>query len=50
MTKADRSPKKTVLVLGASYAGHRIAQELVTILPSSCRVVVLDRNTHFNRT
>ncbi|PWN44624.1 FAD/NAD(P)-binding domain-containing protein [Ceraceosorus guamensis] len=41
-------PTKTVLVLGASYAGHRAAQVLLDALPEDWRVVVLDRNTHFN--
>ena len=36
-------------MLGASYAGHRATQLLVSYLPLNWRVVVLERNTHFNR-
>ena len=43
------TPTRTVLVLGASYAGHRAVQQLVSLLPRTWRVVVLERNTHFNR-
>jgi hypothetical protein len=43
------TPTRTVLVVGASYAGHRAIQQLVTFLPSSWKVKVLERNTHFNR-
>ncbi|UZJ57596.1 hypothetical protein CBS101457_006916 [Exobasidium rhododendri] len=39
---------KTVLVLGASYGGHRAIQMLVACLPLGWRVVALERNTHFN--
>lgn len=42
------TPTRTVLVLGASYAGHRAAQMLSTQLPPDWRVVALERNTHFN--
>jgi D-arabinose 1-dehydrogenase-like Zn-dependent alcohol dehydrogenase len=41
-------PTKTVLVLGASYAGHRAIQMLLAQLPADWRVVVLERNTHAN--
>lgn len=41
---------KTVVVLGAAYAGRRCAQVLGASLPADWRVVVIDRNTHFNRT
>lgn len=44
-----QNPTRTVLVVGASYAGHRVAQQLVTLLPQSWRVVVIERNSHFNR-
>jgi hypothetical protein len=40
--------KKTIAVLGASYAGHRAIQVLVASLPEDWRVVVLERNTHAN--
>lgn len=39
---------KTVVVLGAAYAGHRAAQLLVDSLPHGWRLVVIERNTHFN--
>ncbi|CAL1702880.1 unnamed protein product [Somion occarium] len=39
---------KTVAVLGASYGGARTAQLLAQQLPSDWRVVLIDRNTHFN--
>ncbi|PWN38405.1 FAD/NAD(P)-binding domain-containing protein, partial [Meira miltonrushii] len=39
---------RTVLVLGASYGGHHAAQVLVTQLPQNWRVVVIERNTHYN--
>ncbi|KAG8682090.1 hypothetical protein FRC09_017023 [Ceratobasidium sp. 395] len=38
----------TVVVLGASYAGHRAVQILLQVLPSDWRIVVIERNTHFN--
>lgn len=41
-------PSRTVLVLGASYGGHHAAQVLVTRLPKNWRVVVIERNTHYN--
>ncbi|KAF9652776.1 hypothetical protein BDM02DRAFT_3266130 [Thelephora ganbajun] len=40
-------PTKTVVVLGASYAGKAVHQ-LVEKLPEDWRVVVIERNTHFN--
>lgn len=40
--------KKTIAVLGASYAGHRAIQVLVASLSEDWRVVVLERNTHAN--
>ncbi|KAG8686945.1 hypothetical protein FRC08_012248 [Ceratobasidium sp. 394] len=39
---------RTVVVLGASYAGHRAVQILLQVLPSDWKIVVIDRNTHFN--
>ncbi|PWN25326.1 FAD/NAD(P)-binding domain-containing protein [Jaminaea rosea] len=41
-------PTKTVLVVGASYAGYRATQKLVQRLPPGWRVVCLERNTHMN--
>lgn len=40
---------RTVVVLGASYAGYTGAQSLSTLLPCNWRVVVIERNTHANR-
>ncbi|KAG8748717.1 hypothetical protein FRC10_000108 [Ceratobasidium sp. 414] len=39
---------RTVVVLGASYGGHRAVQILLQVLPSDWRIVVIERNTHFN--
>lgn len=39
---------KNVLVLGGSYAGCRAAELLANSLPSSHRVVLIDRQSHFN--
>ncbi|EGN97542.1 hypothetical protein SERLA73DRAFT_92683 [Serpula lacrymans var. lacrymans S7.3] len=39
---------KTVVVLGASYGGHRAAKVLAGGLPDGWRVVVIDRNSHAN--
>lgn len=41
---------RTVVVLGASYAGYTGAQTLAALLPRDWRVVVIERNTHANRT
>ncbi|RXK39852.1 hypothetical protein M231_02909 [Tremella mesenterica] len=38
----------TVVILGAAYGGRRCAQTLAQILPPGWRLVVIDRNTHFN--
>lgn len=38
---------KTIVVLGASYGGHRAVHQLVEKLPDDWRVVVIERNTHF---
>jgi len=46
---ASRVSTKTVVVLGAAYAGRRCAQILSSSLPPDWRLVVIDRNTHFNR-
>lgn len=47
--QTTRNATKTVVVLGAAYAGRRCAQVLGSTLPPDWRVVVIDRNTHFNR-
>ncbi|KAH8921880.1 FAD/NAD(P)-binding domain-containing protein [Atractiella rhizophila] len=41
---------ETVLVLGASYSGARCAELLSQSLPPTHRVLLIDRQTHFNRT
>jgi chemotaxis response regulator CheB len=41
---------KTVVVLGASYGGARAGRVLSQGLPEGWRVVVIDRNSHMNRT
>ncbi|GAA6019820.1 hypothetical protein JCM11491_000283 [Sporobolomyces phaffii] len=41
-------PTRNVVVLGASYAGARAAELLSRTLPSTHRVVVIDRQSHFN--
>lgn len=41
---------KTVAVLGAAYGGARAAKLLSEGLPEDWKLVVIDRNTHFNRT
>jgi NADH dehydrogenase FAD-containing subunit len=40
---------KTIVVLGAAYAGRRVAQTLSYFLPEGWTLVVIDRNSHFNR-
>jgi hypothetical protein len=49
VVNATRTATKTVVVLGAAYAGRRCAQILSSTLPPDWRLVVIDRNTHFNR-
>ncbi|KAF9222172.1 FAD/NAD(P)-binding domain-containing protein [Gyrodon lividus] len=44
----DMDNIKTVAVLGGSYGGCRAAQVLAAGLPSGWRVVLVDRNSHFN--
>nr|XP_019042407.1 hypothetical protein I302_09011 [Kwoniella bestiolae CBS 10118]OCF21337.1 hypothetical protein I302_09011 [Kwoniella bestiolae CBS 10118] len=41
-------PLKTVVVLGVAYGGKRAADLLSKSLPSNWRLVVIDRNSHFN--
>lgn len=49
VVSTTRAATKTVVVLGAAYAGRRCAQILSSTLPPDWRLVVIDRNTHFNR-
>lgn len=39
---------KTVLILGAAYGGCRAAQILAAGLPEDWKLIVIDRNSHFN--
>ncbi|WVQ69904.1 uncharacterized protein L199_008127 [Kwoniella botswanensis] len=41
-------PLKTVVVLGVAYGGKRAADLLSKSLPPNWRLVVIDRNSHFN--
>lgn len=45
------STDKSIVILGGSYAGLRAASILSDALPegSGFRVIVVDRNSHFNR-
>jgi hypothetical protein len=43
------TPLKTVVVLGAAYAGARPIGMLAAQLPLNWRIVVIDRSTHFCR-
>ncbi|KAI5481866.1 hypothetical protein MNV49_000143 [Pseudohyphozyma bogoriensis] len=42
------APLKNVVVLGASYSGARAAELLAKTLPDTHRVVLIDRQSHFN--
>lgn len=42
-------PYKTILILGGAYAGRRAAQLVSGNLPKGWRVVVIEKNSHFNR-
>ncbi|KAF8839199.1 FAD/NAD(P)-binding domain-containing protein [Paxillus ammoniavirescens] len=44
----DELNVRTVAVLGGSYGGYRAAQVLAAGLPNGWRVVLVDRNSHFN--
>ncbi|KAL4787129.1 hypothetical protein BJX76DRAFT_364227 [Aspergillus varians] len=39
---------KNVVIIGGSYAGARLAQRLTETLPTGYRVVLIERNSHFN--
>nr|XP_018263651.1 uncharacterized protein I303_03522 [Kwoniella dejecticola CBS 10117]OBR85809.1 hypothetical protein I303_03522 [Kwoniella dejecticola CBS 10117] len=41
-------PIKTVVVMGVAYGGKRAATLLSESLPSNWRLIVIDRNSHFN--
>jgi NADH dehydrogenase FAD-containing subunit len=49
-TPAPHKRTKTVAVMGAAYGGARAAKLLSEGLPEDWKLVVIDRNTHFNRT
>lgn len=40
---------KNVVVLGGSYGGMHAAMVLARKLPPTHRVILIERNTHFNR-
>ncbi|KAF8758419.1 Kynurenine 3-monooxygenase [Rhizoctonia solani] len=48
ITMTLKATTRTVVVLGASYAGHRAVQILLQVLPADWKIIVIDRNTHFN--
>ncbi|BGP18292.1 hypothetical protein JCM10213v2_006352 [Rhodosporidiobolus nylandii] len=48
MAALTLAPTRNVVILGGSYAGSRAAELLSRTLPSSHRVVVIDRQSHFN--
>lgn len=39
----------TIIVVGAAYAGYRAAEVLAQGVPDDWRIIVIDKNTHFNR-
>ncbi|WVR05319.1 hypothetical protein IAU60_002333 [Kwoniella sp. DSM 27419] len=43
-----KGPFKTVVVLGCAYGGARASKMLAASLPPTWRLVVIDRNSHFN--
>lgn len=45
----EASATKNVVVLGGSYGGMHAATVLAQRLPPSHRVVLIERNSHFNR-
>lgn len=47
-SKSTPSSFKTVLVAGGSYAGHEAVRILSEILPETHKIVLLERNSHFN--
>jgi hypothetical protein len=42
-------PTKTIAVLGAAYGGARAAKLISDSLPEGWKLVVVERNSHFNR-
>ncbi|KAJ5569320.1 hypothetical protein N7450_011806 [Penicillium hetheringtonii] len=47
--KAGSNPKN-IVVVGASFAGYNAAKTLVNCIPSGYRVIVIERNSHFQFT
>ncbi|KAF4549366.1 Pyridine nucleotide-disulfide oxidoreductase-like protein 10 [Elsinoe fawcettii] len=47
--RATATPKNVVL-LGGSFAGFELSRQLVHRLPSGYRVIMIERNSHFNYT
>ncbi|GAA5893934.1 hypothetical protein JCM6882_003132 [Rhodosporidiobolus microsporus] len=48
MVALPAAPTRNIVILGASYAGARAAELLSRTLPAGFRVVVIDRQSHFN--
>ncbi|GAA5846077.1 hypothetical protein JCM11251_003703, partial [Rhodosporidiobolus azoricus] len=48
MVAVSPAPTRNIVILGASYAGARAAELLSRTLPQGFRVVVIDRQSHFN--
>lgn len=46
---ASAAPLRNVLVLGGSYGGMHCASVLAEQLPPGHRVILIERNSHFNR-
>lgn len=50
LTYKPAETPKNVVVIGASFAGYHAARLLANSLPSGYRVVVVEKNSHFNFT
>ncbi|KAF2816296.1 putative disulfide oxidoreductase [Mytilinidion resinicola] len=50
LTYRSAETPKNVVVIGASFAGYHAARLLANSLPSGYRVVVVEKNSHFNFT
>ena len=48
-TPSPGQPTKNVVVLGGSYGGMHAASVLAARLPPTHRVILIERNSHFNR-
>lgn len=45
--KATETPQN-VIVIGASFAGVALAKRLIETLPTGYRVILVEKNSHFN--